>query len=504
MEDIMDGKQRKGMMIHGHTSLKQAISVFFLYILLGSGWTYAQQETLKTVISPEQQQRLDLMKSKSINASLTIFPVWVVGKPWDRVSEIIGLLLERKGLKDIELDKTVFGTNQKSNLQDLADSLGKFVKGHSVKTDFVLYSEMNGDKEKHLINELRTVIVDKTGAVVWTDIQTSQDEAFKKVDDPDPMGFSILLVDRLSPQLGLNEETEKNAKPGKMESIMNERSGIPSPDELSPIPERQKLLKESCKKSTLMIFPVRMGEDVSKTRADNLVKLIKEAGLCNTILAKDSILLKSSRENPNEMKVLWDLARDFRDYIKKNPKEADYVLYADYTFNPQNWQQGYVHFVICDRNGEWVIVDMQNSLHPDFQGIKPKSGEGCDKLLVNRLKNYFKWSVAEAIRDVIQSSGVDAAASKFKEICNNKDYHLSEEEMNALGYDFLRANKLKEAIEVFKLNVEAFPKSYNTYDSLGEAYAAAGEKNLAIKNYEKSLELNPDSKSGIEALKKLK
>jgi cytochrome c-type biogenesis protein CcmH/NrfG len=55
-----------------------------------------------------------------------------------------------------------------------------------------------------------------------------------------------------------------------------------------------------------------------------------------------------------------------------------------------------------------------------------------------------------------------------------------------------------------KLNAEAFPQSFNAYDSLGEAYAVAGEKELAIKAYEKSLELNPQSESGIDALKKLK
>lgn len=56
----------------------------------------------------------------------------------------------------------------------------------------------------------------------------------------------------------------------------------------------------------------------------------------------------------------------------------------------------------------------------------------------------------------------------------------------------------------FTPNVEAFPVSFNVYDSSGEAYAAAGEKDLAIKNYEKSAQLNPNSQSGIEALKKLK
>jgi hypothetical protein len=51
--------------------------------------------------------------------------------------------------------------------------------------------------------------------------------------------------------------------------------------------------------------------------------------------------------------------------------------------------------------------------------------------------------------------------------------------------------------------VEAYPESYNTYDSLGEAYMNNGEKDLAIQNYQKSLQLNPNNRNGIEMLKKL-
>ena len=64
--------------------------------------------------------------------------------------------------------------------------------------------------------------------------------------------------------------------------------------------------------------------------------------------------------------------------------------------------------------------------------------------------------------------------------------------------------KVKEAIEIFKLNVEAYPDSWNVHDSLGEAYMNDGQKDLAIKYYEKSIELNPDNKNGKETLKRLK
>jgi cytochrome c-type biogenesis protein CcmH/NrfG len=56
---------------------------------------------------------------------------------------------------------------------------------------------------------------------------------------------------------------------------------------------------------------------------------------------------------------------------------------------------------------------------------------------------------------------------------------------------------------VLRLNVEAFPNSANAYDSLGEAYMVKGDKELAIRNYQRSLELNPQNKNAIEMLKKL-
>jgi cytochrome c-type biogenesis protein CcmH/NrfG len=57
---------------------------------------------------------------------------------------------------------------------------------------------------------------------------------------------------------------------------------------------------------------------------------------------------------------------------------------------------------------------------------------------------------------------------------------------------------------VFEVNVKTHPDSWNAYDSLGEAYMTAGQKDLAVKNYEKSVELNPKNSGGVEMLKKLR
>ena len=88
-----------------------------------------------------------------------------------------------------------------------------------------------------------------------------------------------------------------------------------------------------------------------------------------------------------------------------------------------------------------------------------------------------------------------------KETPNN--VAVTEGRLNTLGYTFLRAKKLPEAIAYFKLNAEFYPNSFNVYDSLGDAYMANGDKELAIANFKKSLELNPRNTHGAEMLKKL-
>lgn len=80
----------------------------------------------------------------------------------------------------------------------------------------------------------------------------------------------------------------------------------------------------------------------------------------------------------------------------------------------------------------------------------------------------------------------------------------AEQSINDAGYQMMEAGKVKEAIELFKTNVQLFPQSWNTYDSLGEAYAKAGDTALAIQNYEKSVQMNPKNEAGIAALAKLK
>ena len=114
-------------------------------------------------------------------------------------------------------------------------------------------------------------------------------------------------------------------------------------------------------------------------------------------------------------------------------------------------------------------------------------------------------SIAETLSATIASSSIDQAVQQYHELKTAAPaiYNFEEEELNALGYRLIRTKKLREAVRILQLNVEAYPRSSNVYDSLGEAYMDDGNKPLAIANYRKSLELNPKNRGAVLWLQKL-
>jgi TolA-binding protein len=115
-----------------------------------------------------------------------------------------------------------------------------------------------------------------------------------------------------------------------------------------------------------------------------------------------------------------------------------------------------------------------------------------------------KQPVVDALFSIIMDKGIESALGQFNALKQSSDYYVTEIQLNALGYRLLNMKKVREAIEIFKLNTEAYPQSANVYDSLGEAYMKNGDKELAIRNYQRAVELNPQNTTAIETLKKLR
>jgi CubicO group peptidase (beta-lactamase class C family) len=131
---------------------------------------------------------------------------------------------------------------------------------------------------------------------------------------------------------------------------------------------------------------------------------------------------------------------------------------------------------------------------------------GIINILYDKPYSLPKRSVADVIGKTLREKGVKAAITLYRDLKTNspKEYIFQPRELNTVGYLVLQGMKNPEgAIEIFKLNIEMYPKYANGYDSLAEAYMENGEKDKAIKFYAKSLELDPKNTNAIEKLNEI-
>jgi hypothetical protein len=373
------------------TLLKDTLAGLALsFAIIASTTARAAEAPSQSSPPTEQAKKAGQMTARGPDAPLTVLPVVLVGRPFDRLTEVVALLLEQQGLRTIELGTTAFvPSRDDSPMEKLPEALANFVRQNPPATEYVLYAEFNGNRQSGL-NELRAVVADKAGTILWTDHQTASDEPFRKADAREPMTMAVLLVQRLSPRFGLTDETAKAAKPGKFARMMDERSGLPPQEERDAIPARQQAMASSSRNATVLVIPVVAPDHSEHEAAARIAKAVGDAGLFKAASSPaDAAALQPPRPDPNELKMLWDLARELRQHVKDSPPPADYVLCAAYGFNSQNWEQGYAHFVVCDRRGEWVVVDKQDSHDDDYQSIRPTSKDLCEKLLLKRLQGYL-------------------------------------------------------------------------------------------------------------------
>jgi tetratricopeptide (TPR) repeat protein len=116
-----------------------------------------------------------------------------------------------------------------------------------------------------------------------------------------------------------------------------------------------------------------------------------------------------------------------------------------------------------------------------------------------------KVPLATYLGHVIRRQGIEAALRRHDELvaAGDEGFDLGEDQLNLLGYDCLFAGELDLALALFQKNAEVHPNSWNAHDSLGEAYAARGEREKAIEAYSRSLELNPDNANAAARLEEL-
>ena len=164
--------------------------------------------------------------------------------------------------------------------------------------------------------------------------------------------------------------------------------------------------------------------------------------------------------------------------------------------------------------GEFDIPDVHahaGAIEAGISGAKREIIYNSGHLIPIEQPDAFNSAVEQFLKgmeffNILNSKGVTEAANYYHEKVKSKpDISLFEErELNSLGYRYMQNGNIKDAIEIFKLNTEAFPNSGNVYDSLGEAYLNDGQIELAVTNYKKSLEVNPNNTNAKAVLEQLK
>jgi tetratricopeptide (TPR) repeat protein len=146
--------------------------------------------------------------------------------------------------------------------------------------------------------------------------------------------------------------------------------------------------------------------------------------------------------------------------------------------------------ILFDNTGSSVLSDIARAIR---------------NILYDKPHDMPRRSVAEALYKIVVEDGVEAAIEQYHILRKKQsdEYNFDESELNDLGYALLHLHRVTDAIAIFELNVEMYSDGYNTYDSLGEAFMIGGQVDLAIQNYAKSLELNPNNTNAIIMLHRI-
>ena len=157
---------------------------------------------------------------------------------------------------------------------------------------------------------------------------------------------------------------------------------------------------------------------------------------------------------------------------------------------------GFRTFIERDLEKRWTIILLTNN------------GSSYLSSILNTLRNIKngeeygmpKINMEDYMHRLIGKVGVEKAMEiyEMKWRKNNGEYNMAEDQLNRLGYFYMGEKDFETAIAIFKRNAKSYPDSFNTYDSLAEAYMEN-----SIFNYKKSLELNPGNENAKNMLEKM-
>ncbi len=218
--------------------------------------------------------------------------------------------------------------------------------------------------------------------------------------------------------------------------------------------------------------------------------------------------------------ILWDKKLNNNELLTENTKNKMWELFPFTKSNTKfafGWDQQTINGHQSYGFSGARITAYRNFPKDNLSIIFLANGLGGNDFNVDSVINHIAYFVDSDIVDYndlafelllnIAQNNISELKSTYTALKNNPKYLdvNFEECLNSIGYILLNKNKKTlDAIIVFTLNTQEFPKSFNTFDSLGETYEANKNFQKALLNYKQAKELNIDESYRTKVSQKIK
>ena len=120
--------------------------------------------------------------------------------------------------------------------------------------------------------------------------------------------------------------------------------------------------------------------------------------------------------------------------------------------------------------------------------------------------NFPQKSLADRMMEITLNKNLDSAISFYKIIKSDSSnfYNISANEFDSFGYDLLRTYQISNAVRWFRFFISEFPTNISGYLGLGDSYYQDKNKGLALKFYNKALEINSSNNYALKMIKKIR
>lgn len=153
-------------------------------------------------------------------------------------------------------------------------------------------------------------------------------------------------------------------------------------------------------------------------------------------------------------------------------------------------------------NADWLAPHL--AVDMSFEQYRSNQDPVLKQVLSFKDQSFIRNPMTH-LEQLFNSRQLDKVKSEATRMVKDPLYRFVnfEQEFNEKGYQLMNRNQLEPALYVFQLNTELFPQSANAWDSLGEAYWKMKQKDKAVENYQKAIQLDPQGATGDSARKML-